>query len=105
MGKGAVPERKVNYLTDLVSAVEKKKKSSMQSLSKIDMCSTVDVIMLTKWFDEIINLLNKSPPDKYVKCLRIKEDDSGMPESIAFEYYANKADGAELLFEIIENDQ
>ena len=56
-----------------------------------------------KWYDDLVALICKSPPNQKVRCLHIFEDASGCISRILYEYDTER-DGGIAISEIIHAD-
>ena len=56
-----------------------------------------------KWYDDLMALISKSPPNQNVRCLHIFEDANGFISRMCYEY-STENDGDTAISEIIHAD-
>jgi len=81
-----------DYTRDLISLVNDKRKQSIAEYTATDL-SYKSISDIHLWYESIIELINKSPPENYVKGIIVKENESqNVIESIIYKYCDKPAD-------------
>ena len=80
-----------SYIEHLLKNIEKKRQLSIKEFSKTDLNKSDDFEEVIFWYEEIINMVKLKPPNNYVRCLNIIENNSGHIESIQYDYCLSDA--------------
>ena len=75
------------YLDHLLSSIEKKRLLSIKELNKTDLSTDTELDDISAWYSEIVSMVQKRPPNFYVRCLTIYEDDVEKIERVDYEYF------------------
>lgn len=74
-----------DYTRDLISLVNDKRKQSIAEYTATDL-NYKSISDIHLWYESIIDLINKSPPENYVKGIIITEDEKGIIETVSYKY-------------------
>ena len=75
------------YLDHLLGSIEKKRLLSIKELNKTDINTNTEFDDVLAWYSEIVSMVQKYPPNFYVRCLIIVEDEKGKIRRIDYEYF------------------
>ena len=76
-----------SHLDHLLESIEKKRLLSIQEFSKTDLNRNTDLEEVIAWFIQLVTLVRKSPPNRYVRCLQIFEDEQGRIRKVDYVYF------------------
>ena len=75
------------YLDHLLGSIEKKRLLSIKELNKTDLSTDTELDDVSTWYSQIVSMVQKHPPNFYVRCLTIYEDDVEKIERVDYEYF------------------
>ena len=75
------------YLDHLLSSIEKKRLLSIKELNKTDLSTDTELDDASSWYSGIVSMVQKNPPNFYVRCLAIVEDEMGKIRRVDYEYF------------------
>lgn len=74
-----------DYTRDLISLVIDKRKQSIAEYTLTDL-KYKSIRDINLWYESIVTLINKSPPEGYVKGIIVVEDQYGRIKNITYKY-------------------
>lgn len=74
------------FLKLLLEEIDKQKQDSIDNIEKTDLYTKEDICKILKWYGRLSVLVKNSPPLDRVAKIRIKENDIGEINSIAYVY-------------------
>ena len=74
-----------DYTRDLISLVNDKRKQSIAEYTATDL-NYKSISDIHLWYESIIELINKSPPENYVKGLVVIENEKNEIDNIMYKY-------------------
>ena len=74
------------YFDCLLEGVERKRKVSVQEFYKTDLNRSTDLESVNKWYLHLTQILERNPPKKFVRGLKIYEDEHGNIKSVEYDY-------------------
>ncbi len=80
-------EHSRNYLDHLLESIEKKRLLSIKEFTKTDLNQTADLEDVTTWYGKLAMLVRSKPPNRYVRCLQIYEDEQGRIKKVDYDYF------------------
>ena len=75
------------YYTHVINSIEKKRFISIKEFYKTDLNSDVPIERVNEWYDIIVLNVKKTPPEYFVKCLEIIEDENGIIVNVNYVYF------------------
>ena len=75
------------YLDHLLSNIEKKRLLSIKELNKTDLNTDTELDDVSAWYSEIISMVQQQPPNFFVRCLIIVENETGKIRRVDYEYF------------------
>ena len=76
-----------NYLGHLLESIEKKRLLSIKEFSQTDLNRNTDLEDVTAWYSQLATLVRSKPPNRYVRCLQIYEDEQGRIKKVDYDYF------------------
>lgn len=78
----------IDYLRNLTELISAKRKQSIEEFSLTDL-KYKSIEDIHKWYNNLIALIQKSPPSNYVKGIVVKENKDGNAEELVYKYFDN----------------
>lgn len=75
------------YLKHLLESILRKRQFSIQNAHKTDLYSTDELHDFMTWFEDLISLVQRTPPTGYVRTLIITEGEQGQVLSIYYKLF------------------
>ena len=75
------------YLDHLLESIEKKRLLSIKEFTKTDLNRNTDLEDVTAWYSQLATLVRSKPPNRYVRCLQIYEDEQGRIKKVDYDYF------------------
>ena len=76
-----------SHLDHLLESIEKKRLLSIQEFSKTDLNRNTDLEDVTAWYSQLATLVRSNPPNRYVRCMQIFEDEQGRIRKVDYVYF------------------
>ena len=76
-----------NHLDHLLDSIEKKRLLSIKEFTKTDLNRDTDLGDITAWYGQLAAMVRSKPPNRYVRCLQIYEDEQGRIKIVDYDYY------------------
>lgn len=76
-----------NYLGHLLESIEKKRLLSIKEFTKTDLNRNTDLEDVTAWYSQLAAMVRSKPPNRYVRCLQIYEDEQGRIKKVDYDYF------------------
>lgn len=76
-----------NYLGHLLESIEKKRLLSIKEFTKTDLNRNTDLEDVTAWYSQLATMVRSKPPNRYVRCLQIYEDEQGRIKKVDYDYF------------------
>lgn len=76
-----------NYLGHLLESIEKKRLLSIKEFTKTDLNRNTDLEDVTAWYSQLATIVRSKPPNMYVRCLQIYEDEQGRIKKVDYDYF------------------
>ncbi len=93
------------YFDCLLEGVERKRTVSIQEFYKTDLNGSTDLENVNKWYLHLTQMLERNPPKKFVRGLKIYEDEHGNIKSVEYDYCKESACHiGEIAFTFFTND-
>lgn len=93
------------YLDYLLEGVEKKRTVSIKEFYKTDLNRSTNLDNVNAWYATLVQMIEQNPPQKFVRGLRIYEDNQGNIKTIEYDYSeTEKSDSPEVVFTFYEDD-
>lgn len=74
------------YLSHLMSTLDEHKRNVLKQAGRSDIESSDYQQEFEKWYMQIIDYINKNPPEYYVKSIKIIQDSGQLIKSINYNY-------------------
>ena len=75
------------YLNHLLSSIEKKRLLSIKELNKTDLSTDTELEDVSAWYSGIVLMVQQQPPEFYVRCITVVEDEMGKIRRVDYEYF------------------
>ena len=93
------------YLDYLLECVEKKRTVSIKEFYKTDLNRSTNLDNVNAWYATLVQMIEQNPPHKFVRGLKIYEDNQGKIKVIEYDYSeTEKSDSPEVVFTFYEDD-
>lgn len=79
------------YTQHLLTSIERKRRFSIENAHKTDLYTSDELHDFMDWFNELIKLVMKTPPNYYVRILNIIEGKDGNILSIQYDLFPENA--------------
>ena len=87
------------YLDYILEGVEKKRTVSIKEFYKTDLNRSTNLDGVNAWYARLVQMLEQNPPQKFVRGLKIYEDNQGKIKVIEYDYSeTEKSDTSEITF-------
>lgn len=94
------------YLDCLLEGVEKKRTVSIKEFYKTDLNRSTNLDNVNAWYARLAQMIEQNPPHKFVRGLKIYEDNQGEIKTIEYDYSeAEKSDTSEITFTFYGEEQ
>ena len=80
-------DRSQSHLDHLLESIEKKRLLSIREFPKTDLNRNTDLEDVTAWYSQLATLVRSNPPNRYVRCLQIFEDEQGRIRKVDYDYF------------------
>lgn len=80
-------EHSQNYLDHLLEGIEKKRLLSIKEFTKTDLNRNTELEDVTAWYSKLATMVRSKPPNRYVRCLQIYEDEQGRIKKVDYDYF------------------
>ena len=93
------------YLDYLLEGVEKKRTVSIKEFYKTDLNRSTNLDGVNAWYARLVQMIEQNPPQKFVRGLKIYEDNQGEIKTVEYDYSeTEKSDSPEVVFTFYEDD-
>ena len=76
-----------SHIDHLLESIEKKRLLSIREFPKTDLNRNTDLGDITAWYSQLATLVRSKPPNRYVRCLQIFEDEQGQIRKVDYDYF------------------
>ena len=75
------------YLDHLLGSIEKKRLLSIKELNKTDLSTDTELEDVSAWYSGIVSMVQQQPPEFYVRCITVVEDEMGKIRRVDYDYF------------------
>lgn len=76
-----------NCLAYLLEGVERKRVVSIKEFYKTDLNRTTKLDNVNVWYSHLVQMIERNPPEKFVRGLKIYEDYEGVIKAVEYDYF------------------